>query len=332
MSARSTREIDPHVATSTHRGSISRARVDLGRGPGRALGRGFARVVDGVRGVDRRLLAPVPWYRLVEVHTLVAVIVGVRLVTRDWTLVADRPAALTGSPTVLAWLPVQAPVALLLAVQVVGILGVALVLAGVRTRTGFAVAWVAYLVLTALWGSSGKVMHNDVLTVTVGFVLLFAAPPARGTAHGEEPARTGWTVRAALAVVACVYFLTGAQKLAHSGPSWALGDSMAWILRQGASPFGEGLTRVVADQPLLTRALATGALLLELTAPVWLAVRVTRIPFVAAVAAMHASIWVFLGLDYSAWVLTVAAVAVPLALAPGRRLLPRPRPTEEVPR
>jgi hypothetical protein len=308
VSARGTRVPEPGVVARSSRPHVLRA----------------------VRGVDRRLVAPVPWYRLVEVHSLVATVVGVRLAVHDWTLVAQRPAVLTGGPTILGWLPVEPSVAALLAVQVLGILGVALVLAGIRARVGFAVAWTAYLVLTALWGSSGKVMHTDVLTVTVGFVLLFAAPPARGTAHGEEPAPTGWTVRAALAVVACVYFLTGAQKLVHSGPSWALGDSMAWILRQGASPFGDGLTRVVADQPLLTRALATGALLLELTAPVWLAVRLTRIPFVLAVATMHASIWVFLGLDYSAWVLTVAAVAVPLGLAPGRRLLPRSSPTAGV--
>ncbi|MBD5786227.1 hypothetical protein IF650_08550 [Cellulosimicrobium terreum] len=287
------------------------------------------------RLLDRRLLAPVPWYRLVEVHTLVALVVGLRLATRDWTLVAQRPAVLTDGP--MGWLPVEAPVAALLVVQVAGILGVALVLAGVRSRVGFAVAWTAYVVLTALWGSSGKVMHDDVLTVTVGFVLLFAAPPARGTARGEDAARTGWTVRAALAVVACVYLLTGVQKLVHTGPSWALGENMSWILRQGSSPFGDGLTRLVADQPVLTRALATGALLLELTAPLWLAVRVTRIPFAVAVAAMHTSIWAFLGLDYSAWALTAAAVAVPTGLAVGRRLLPgrrrevRPRPIARVP-
>ncbi|MNW55768.1 hypothetical protein D3C74_334520 [compost metagenome] len=72
---------------------------------------------------------------------------------------------------------------------------------------------------------------------------------------------------------------------------------------------------------MLTQALAGGALVLELTAPLWLAIRVARIPFVLAVAAMHGSIWAFLGLDYSAWVLTAAAVAVPLALRPDRRLL-----------
>ena len=76
-------EIDPEGATSTSRRPISRGRVDL---------------VGLARAVDRRLLAPVPWYRLVEVHTLVAAVIGLRLVTRDWALVAQRPAVLTGGP------------------------------------------------------------------------------------------------------------------------------------------------------------------------------------------------------------------------------------------
>ena len=179
---------------------------------------------------------------------------------------------------------------------------------------------VGVLLLTGLWGSSGKVLHNDVLTITVGVVLLAATVPTRP--RPGTVARSGWAVHGALAVVGCIYLLTGVQKLVHSGPAWAFGDSMAWILRQGTSPLGEGLTRAVADQPVLTRALATGALVLELTAPLWLAVRVTRIPFAVAVAAMHTSIWVFLGLDYSAWVLTVAAVAVPTGLRDASRATP----------
>ncbi len=303
------RPIDPPVARSTLRGSVSTARVDL-----------VAAVVRRARGIDSALLRPVPERTLVLVHVLVAVVIGLRLLGRDWTLVAARPAVLTGGPTPFGWLPFAVPVALLVGLQIVGLLGVALVLARVRARVGFAVAWGAYVLLTALWGSSGKVLHNDVLTITVGVVLLAATVPARpgpGTV-----ARSGWAVHGALAVVGCVYLLTGAQKLVHSGPAWAFGDSMAWVLRQGTSPLGEGLTRVVADQPVLTRALATGALVLELTAPLWLAVRVTRIPFAAAVAAMHTSIWVFLGLDYSAWVLTVAAVAVPTGLRAASRATP----------
>ncbi|MCM0640743.1 hypothetical protein [Cellulomonas wangsupingiae] len=264
--------------------------------------------------VDARLVAPGPAFRLLEVHTLLALVIGLRLATRDWTLIAHRPAELTFRGTVLGWFPAPVPSWALVALQVAGIVGVTLVVARRRPRAGFALAWAAYTVLAGLWGSSGKVLHNDVLTVTVGAALLLAHVPGRTVPRRDERVAWGWPPRAALAVVATVYLLTGVQKVRHSGLEWVLSDNMAWVLRRGTSPFGEGLTLLVADQPWLTQALAGGALCLELAAPVLLALRVTRIPFALAVAAMHGSIWVFLGLDYWAWVLTVAAVAVPLGL------------------
>ncbi|GIJ00207.1 hypothetical protein CLV28_1923 [Sediminihabitans luteus] len=275
-----------------------------------------------VRGVDRALLAAGEASRLVEVRTLVALVIGLRLATRDWTLVADRPAVLTSNLTVMSWLPAPLPASVLVALQVAGLAAVALVVAGRAPRAGFVVAWSAYLVLTALWGSSGKVMHNDVLTVLVGLVLVLGpVPPRRGTGRVPDDARWGWPPRAALAVIAVVYLFCGVQKLRVSGISWVTSDNMRWVMLQGTSPFGDGFTHAVANLPLLPSLLAAGALLLELSAPVWLAVRVARIPFAVSVAVMHTSIWAFLGLDYSAWVLTVAAVAVPLGLPRGLRLL-----------
>jgi len=271
---------------------------------------------------DARLTAPGPAYRLIEVHTLVALVIGLRLATRDWTLVAARPAVLTDGLSVMSWLPTAPPALALTALQVVGLGGVVLVVARRRAQAGFVVAWCAYTALAALWGSSGKVMHNDVLTVTVGFVLLFARPPAPGEVGSRV--RWGWPPRAALVVLGAVYLTTGLQKVRHSGLDWVFSDNMAWILRQGSSPYAAGLSAVVSEQPLVSRSLAGGALLLELSAPLWLAVRRTRIPFALAVAVMHLSIWLLLGLDYSAWWLTVAAVAVPLGLPPGRRLVDVP--------
>lgn len=275
--------------------------------------------------VDRALLAPGPAHRLLEVRTLLALVIGLRLATRDWTAIALRPAVLTDHVNVMGWLVVPPPAWLLVTVQAAGLVGVVLAVGRTRGRAGLVLAWCAYTALAALWGSSGKVMHYDVLTVTVAFALLLAADPPRARTV-EQSTPWGWPPRAALAALATVYFLTGAQKLRHSGLDWALGDNMSWVLRQGwvGSPFGPAWVQVVADHPWLPQALAGGALALELTAPLWLAVRSTRIPFVLAVAAMHGSIWAFLGLDYSAWVLTAAAVAVPMALPPGRRLLGGP--------
>jgi hypothetical protein len=269
--------------------------------------------------LDRLLTDPGAGFRLLEVHTLVVLVIALRLVARDWGSIADRPAALTDGLTVMAWLPPHVPAWVLVSLAVVGVAGAGLVVARTHAHAGFVLAWAAYTVLCALWGSSGKVMHNDVLTVWVGFVLLFARVPRRD----EDERRTvafGWPPRAALVVLGTVYLLTGVQKLRHSGIGWALGENMSWVLRQGTSPYATELALWVADHDVVARGMATGALLLELSAPLWLAWRRTRALFVLAVAVMHGSIWLFLGLDYSAWVLTAAAVAVPMSLAPSRRL------------
>ncbi|GAA1729035.1 hypothetical protein GCM10009809_25740 [Isoptericola hypogeus] len=283
--------------------------------------RAGAAVRGAARRLDARLVAPGPAWRLRWVHALVACVIGLRLATRDWTQIAARPDALRVRANVVGWIP-DLPAAALVGLQVVGVVAVVLAVVRWRPRAAFAVAWVCYTVLAGLWGSSGKFLHNDVLTVTVGAVLLFAAVPGRGTPPRATSVRWGWPPRAALAVVAVVYCLTGVQKLRHSGLGWALSDNMAWVLRQGTSPFGPAFTHAIADTPWLPQLLATGALCLELTAPILLFVAWTRVPFALAVAAMHTSIWACLGLDYSAWVLTAAAVAVPMGL-PWRPPWPR---------
>ncbi|HWJ84166.1 MAG TPA: hypothetical protein VNR62_01980 [Cellulomonas sp.] len=273
--------------------------------------------------VDAALTAPGPWYRLREVQTLVALVVGWRLITRDWTRIADRAPALTEHRNVMAWYPGAPPAWLLVALQIIGIGAVALVVARRRPRLAFAVAWATYVALCAWWGASGKVMHNDVLTATVAFPLLFARPAARGETGWAV--RWGWPPRAALAVMGTVYFLTGFQKLRHAGLDWVFSDNMAWVLRQGAVDRAAGLATFVADHAWLAQGLAGGALALELTAPLWLAIRPTRALFAVAALVMHTSIWLLLGIDYSAWVLTVAAVTVPMSLRADRPLFPGPR-------
>ncbi|WP_456786811.1 hypothetical protein [Cellulomonas sp. P5_C5] len=282
--------------------------------------------------VDERLVAPGPGFRVAEIQILLAVVIALRLATRDWTQVAGRPAALRDGLTVMSWYTgTPAPWALV-AVQVIGLACAVLVVAQRRPHLAFVGLWTAYTALTALWGSSGKVMHNDVLTVLVASVFLFASSPPRD-GWSDVRVRYGWPPRTALAVLGLVYVVSGAQKLVHSGPEWVFSDNMTWILRLGLSahlsggtePVGQDLAQTVAQYGWLSMGLAGGALLLELTAPVWLAVRRLRIPFVVSVTLMHGSIWLFIGLDYSAWPLTVAAVAVPMALAPDRALWRRPR-------
>lgn len=260
--------------------------------------------------IDRALVAPGPARRLIEVRTLLAAAIAFRLVQRQWWHLADRPVELFEPVAVVGWLSSPPSAAVAMAIQLVGLIGALAAVARRAPKAGFVVAWLAYLFLAAVWGSSGKVMHNDVLLITVAFPLLFAAAPTRAESETVE-VRWGWAPRAALVALGAVYFATGYQKLRHSGLEWVFSDNMSWVLRQGTSVFGHRLNQVVADQPVITRILAGGALALELTAPVLLAFRRSRPFFVLGSVMMHGSIWLFLGLDYSPWVLASAAVALP---------------------
>lgn len=275
------------------------------------VGAPVARIRAVARNLDAAVVSPGPATVLIRLQIFLTCVIGLRLATRDWTLISERPAELTYKLWLLGWLPAPFPPGLVDAIQVAGLAGVALVLTRTRPRLGYALAWSAYFLLAGLWGASGKFMHNDILTITVGVVLLFAhVPAAVGTDSGKRRIAWGWPPRAALAVLGTVYFLTGVQKLRHSGLAWVFSDNMAWVLRQRPSQFGDDLTRFTADTPFLPQLLAGGALLLELGAPILLYFAATRLWFAVGVTAMHTSIWVYLGLDYSAWVLTAWAVVL----------------------
>lgn len=279
------------------------------------------------RTLDRRLLSPGSLQRMTLLRVLLASVIGLRLLLRRWWAMADRPDDLFRPVPILDWLSTQPGAPVVVAVWVAGLGATVLVLAasvpvvrgghsprwGALAGPAFVVSWLALLFLAGLWGSSGKILHNDLLLLTVCVPMLVAASPRQGTAGEEHDGRWGWPPRAALVVLATVYFLTGVQKLRHSGLEWVFSSNMTWVIRQGNPRIGEDLSRSLADQVWLTQALAGAALLLELMAPLLLVVRRTRPLFAVGAAVMHLSIWALLGLDYYGWVLTVWAVVVPMS-------------------
>lgn len=286
-----------------------------------------------LRAVDRRVVAPGPARRFTAVRMGLTVVLGVRLALRRWTAAADQPAELFDPAFVVAWLPRPPGAAVLVAAQVLGLLAAALsVVSTVRPvggggrglgRVGFVGAWLSLLFLAGVWSGSGKVLHNDVLLLLacVPFVLARtppAHPPGRPGAADRSVA-AGWPPRAALVIIASVYAVAGLQKLRHGGLAWVTSDNLRWVLRDGAngssSPF-PSLAADLASSPVAARALAAGALAVELSAPLLLARARTRPVFVALAALLHGGIWLTLGLDYYGWVLTVAVVALPGATAP----------------
>jgi len=125
---------------------------------------------------DAAVVAPGRTGPVVLLQVGLAMIMALRLVAHDWALIADRPAELTYRLWTLGWLP-HLPAPVLVAIQVAGLVGVALVLTRREPSLGFALSWSSLLVLAGLWGASGKFHHNDVLLLTAAFPVLFARLP-----------------------------------------------------------------------------------------------------------------------------------------------------------
>lgn len=270
-------------------------------------------LVSQVSRWDALLFAGGTAHRLACVRTALAVVIGFRLAGHQWWLLGDRPPALY-DPVSFANVFTTVPSAPWLAlIECVGLVAVVAAVAQWRPVMMLRVAWLALLVLGAFHGSAGKIMHNEVLLLLTTVPLLFSAADAR-IGDRSESMRWGWPPRAALAIMASVYFLTGVEKLRYTGLSWVFGDNMSWVLYAGAAspraPFPE-LTVTIAGMHWLTLLLAAGAVTLEILAPLLVIWPATRAIFVVGICGMHASIGLLMGLDYSGWALTVLAVAIP---------------------
>ncbi|HEX2699463.1 MAG TPA: hypothetical protein VHM89_04570 [Acidimicrobiales bacterium] len=258
-------------------------------------------------------MAPGPAHHLAAVRSGLAAVIALRVATGPYTQLAGQPAALFRPPALLSWLASMPPFGVLVALQVVGTAAAVAAAAGRRPSSTLAVAWGSLLVLAGLRGSLGKVLHNDVLLLLAAVPVLFA-PADAAWGDRRTSRRWGWPVRAATAVIAAVYAACGVQKLRHTGVAWVTGDNMRWILWSavaGTRAPTRAVARAIAERAWLSHVVAGTLLGLELAAPVLLARPRARTTFVALAAALHVGTWLTLGLDYWAWALTVAVVALP---------------------
>jgi len=294
-----------------------------------------------LRALDRRLMAPGSAHRLASVRLALAAVLGLRLALRDWSELAHRPDRLFRPLGVIRLIPAMPSGPVLAAIRAVGVAAALVAIAAtvaIATTTNsrvnrghdagdspassaltrlaaisMATAWVALLVLAGLRSSAGKILHNDVLLLLGSLSVVLGPAGARLGDFGRSP-RWGWPVTCALAVVGMVYGVTGLQKLSHGGLAWVTGDNLRWVLYWGANS-GRAPTSMVsfavADRPWLFHAVAAAVILIELSAPFLLLSHRAAAWFVVAAAALHGGIWLTLGLDYWAWILTVAAVALP---------------------
>jgi hypothetical protein len=239
----------------------------------------------------------VAWFR-----AAMAAIIVVRIGLWPFAQLAGTPRALLAPPWFLRWLPGMPPAAVIVAVQVVGVAGALLAISRRRhAAQGFVVAWLAFLFLAGLKTSTGKVLHNDVALLLASFPLVLQ----RDDDEGE------WPIDAAVVVLAAIYFLSGYQKLVHSGLAWVASDNMRWVLydaaASGRAPTAS-IATAIADTPWAAHAAAAMLLGLELTFPVVVFVRKARLPYAIAAAALHTGTWLTLGLDYWSWSLVALVV------------------------
>jgi hypothetical protein len=245
-------------------------------------------------------------------------LLAVRLAITDFDEVSGLPEALYQPSSYMALLGGMPSAGSATALQLVGIAAAVLAAAGVLVRVSLPVALVSALVLNGMVNSAGRVIVGDALLMLCLLVLAGAGtaatdawslrrhpvdrPPVRG-------ARYGWPVRTAMIVVALAYFLAGFQKWRHSGLAWITSDNIRWILYASAEGSRtHGLGAAIADRPLLAHALAAGALLLETAFPLVLVLRRARWLLIGGAIAMHLTIRLTLGLDYSAQGLTAVIV------------------------
>jgi hypothetical protein len=250
--------------------------------------------------------------RLHGAITALAAVIGLRIALSPYQGLTGQPAALFDPPLFLAWLDHMPGRDAIVALQIVGAVAAVLAALGRYRRVTFAIAWAALLILAGLRASRGKIQHNDLLLLlaAVPFLAAVADTTWRDPRVGS---RFGWPVHCGMVVAAIAYSSSGFAKLVSSGFSWVLSDNMSNILYDGArapKTHAAELARWIADHSTLARGIALATILFELGFPLVLVFVRLRPYAVAGALVLHSSIFLLLGLDYSAWAGTVVALFV----------------------
>jgi hypothetical protein len=268
--------------------------------------------VNVLRPIDTMLFGPGTSRRLVVAHVGLASVIGLRIALGPYPRLAGQPDALFRPLSFVRVLDAMPPLAVIVGIQVVGVIAAALAVAGWRRRATFATAWVSLLVLAGLRTSVGKILHNDVVLLLAAVPFLLA-PAVRWPGRDEPSARCGWPVHTAMVIVAGAYFFSGLAKFTTSGIEWVTGDNLRYVMYD-ASLSGRmiipELPRFVADHAWLAHVVAAGTLVFELTFPIVLVVRRVRPLYAAWAVTLHAGTWLLLGLDYWLWIAVVLLIVV----------------------
>ena len=271
--------------------------------------------------VEAWLFAPGDPRRLAALRIGLGSVLALRLATGPYLELARQPAALFRPISFLHLLDAMPSPAVVVVLQVVATAAAVLAVAGVAARVTLPLAWAGALPLVAMTSSLGKVVHNDVLLLLSLVPLLPArtadawSPLARRRRAGTPAGRSllyGWPPRSAMLVVAGAYFFTGVGKLLHAGPAWVTSGNLRWVLYAASdqAPLPNHAALFVADRPWLAHLVALATLALELGFPLVLLRPRAALVLLPSVLAMHAGIWVAMGLNYWPMAATVVLVLV----------------------
>ncbi|HEY3211038.1 MAG TPA: hypothetical protein VGL18_14870 [Actinomycetota bacterium] len=280
-----------------------------------------------MRRVEAWLFAPGSPRRLAAVRIGLASLLAIRLSRGIYLKLAGQPPALFRPLSFMHVLSSMPSRHVVLVAQVIGIASALLAVIGLRARLTLPLAWGCAVLLNGMATSIGKVVHNDVLLILCLVPLLPARTSdvwsmdalfarhgqvSRDTRQSDSGIAYGWPLRTALVVATGAYFFTGLAKLAFSGPAWVLSGNLRWVLYAASDARGTPnlLALFVADRPWLAHLVALSTLVVELGFPVMLWRARAAWFLVPGAVALHAAIWVTLGLDYFPWAATVLILFV----------------------
>lgn len=242
-----------------------------------------------------------------------SLLIGLRIALGPYRSLAGLRQELFRPVAILGWLNAMPDLGVIVAVQVVGVLGAVMagytLLNGRRWHPALLVSWAALVFLAGLRGSLGKILHNDLLVILVAVPFIVA--PTRRLGHRLEP--EPWVGEAAVAVMAVAYFFSGWWKWRSSGIEWVTGGNVRYLLAWGATsgkPLWNEPAAFLAGLPVLCRLGGGIILAAELTFPVITFGRRLRPAYGLVMIGLHVLMWLTLGLDYWSWAALVALMLV----------------------
>jgi hypothetical protein len=280
-----------------------------------------------VRRIERWIFASESARRLASLRIGLCLLLAARLAIRNYTVVADQPAALFQPLSYMKLLSHMPSHDAAVTLQLVGIAAALLAAAGLWVRGTLPLAFVCALILNGMLNATGKVIHNDVpLMLCLLPLALYPRATAQawtlagplglrrgslptGEARGEA---FGWPVRLAMVTIALAYFFVGFQKLRYSGIDWVTSENLRWVLyaSSDSQAHPNSLALFVADRAWLSHLFAAGTLIVELGFPLVLFWPRSKWFFIPGAIFLHLGIGLAMRLDYSSWALTDLIVFV----------------------